>query len=112
LASKSSPFLYHPMSFHTRLGLLAAYFMSLSYSAYSSILKMGALFSPETSVYFHQTTQLYTPKDRIIHNRRSEKLLYKTLHKLALIISCGQFTSLCRQISVLYSFKIGAMVGM
>jgi hypothetical protein len=34
--------------------------------SHSSTLKMEAKFSPETSVYFQQTAQHYTPEGRIL----------------------------------------------
>jgi hypothetical protein len=47
--------------------LLVAYFTLVSYSACSSTLKMGAIFSSEMSVNLSRTTQLYIPEDRILH---------------------------------------------
>jgi hypothetical protein len=37
-------------------------------------LKMGAIYSSETSVVFHQTTQLYIRADKILHSHRCENL--------------------------------------
>jgi hypothetical protein len=51
----------------------ATCFTLVSYLAYSSILKMEATCSSETSVDFQQTTGRYNPEDRN-HNHRSENL--------------------------------------
>jgi hypothetical protein len=46
----------------------------VSYLAYSTTLKMEAIYSSETSVDFQQTTRRYIPEDRTIHNQRCENL--------------------------------------
>jgi hypothetical protein len=43
-------------------------------AAYSSNLKMEAIYSCETSVAFQRTTQRYIPGDRTPHNYRCENL--------------------------------------
>jgi hypothetical protein len=42
-------------------------FTLVSYSAYSSALKMEAMCSSETPVDFQRTTQLYIPEDSTFH---------------------------------------------
>jgi hypothetical protein len=46
----------------------------VSCSAYSSTLKMEAIFSFETSVDFQRTTQRYIPGGSTLHNHRCENL--------------------------------------
>jgi hypothetical protein len=46
----------------------------VSCSAYSSILKMEAIYSSETSIDFQRTTWRYIPEDSIVHNHRCENL--------------------------------------
>lgn len=46
----------------------AALFKLLSYSAYSSTLKMETTYSAETSIGFQQTTRCYISEVRIIQN--------------------------------------------
>jgi hypothetical protein len=54
--------------FRKVLALLAACFMLVSCTAYSSTLKMEAICSSEMSVDFHRTTWRYIPEDRILQN--------------------------------------------
>jgi hypothetical protein len=49
-------------------------FTLVSCSTYSSILKMEAIFSSETSVGYEQTTQRYIPEDSTLYNHRYENL--------------------------------------
>jgi hypothetical protein len=46
----------------------------VSCSAYSSTLKMEAMFSSKTSVNFQRTTQRYIPEDSALYNHRCENL--------------------------------------
>jgi hypothetical protein len=48
--------------------LLAACFFMVSFSAYSSTVKMKAKYFSETSVVFYRTTWNYIPKDRIFQS--------------------------------------------
>jgi hypothetical protein len=43
--------------------LFSVWFMLVYFLAYSSILKMGAIYSSETSVDFYRTTRRYIPGD-------------------------------------------------
>jgi hypothetical protein len=65
--------------------LLATYFMLVSYLAYSSILKMEATYSFETSVAFQQTTWHYIPKDTTLYSQQlfltRRGLLYHMLER-------------------------------
>jgi hypothetical protein len=45
---------------------LAACFMLDSYLPYSSTLNMEVIYSSETSVDFHRTTQCFIPEDRTL----------------------------------------------
>jgi hypothetical protein len=54
--------------------VLSTCFMLVSRLSYSSILKMVATCSSETSVDFQRTTQRYIPEDRTVHNHCCEKL--------------------------------------
>jgi hypothetical protein len=47
---------------------------SVSYSAYSSTLKMEAICSSEISVDFQRTARRYTPEDITLHNLHCENL--------------------------------------
>jgi hypothetical protein len=57
-----------------RSALLAACFMLVSYMAYSSIVKMEAKCSFETSVYFEWITRHCIPEDKTHYNHRSNNL--------------------------------------
>jgi hypothetical protein len=43
------------------------YFMLVSSLAYSSALKLKAIFSPEMSVDFRRNARCYIPEDRTVH---------------------------------------------
>jgi hypothetical protein len=43
--------------------------MLTTYLAYSSTLKMGAIYSSETSVDFHRFTRRYAPEDRALQTQ-------------------------------------------
>jgi hypothetical protein len=49
-------------------------------SAYSVTLKMEAIYSSETSVYFQRTTWCYIPEDRTLHNHSCENLKSYIFH--------------------------------
>jgi hypothetical protein len=68
------PSLYNPVPFLTRPTLLVACFMLVYCLAYSSTLKMEAICSSETSVYFHRTTRRYMPEDRTLPLKSSQIL--------------------------------------
>jgi hypothetical protein len=80
--------------------LLVAFLMLVSYFAYSSILKMEAKYSSETSVNFYRTLFLYILEDRTLHSRRcknhksntckvSVRMKYVT-QKLLILLCTGQ----------------------
>jgi hypothetical protein len=52
-------------------------------------LKMGAIYSFETSVVFHQTTQLYITAFKILHSHRCENLKRNILNGLIVNNLCG-----------------------
>jgi hypothetical protein len=60
--------------------LLATYFVLVSCLVYSSIQKMEAICSSETSVVFQRTTWRYIPEDRTLRNHRCENLNSYLLH--------------------------------
>jgi hypothetical protein len=71
----------NPLSGNRRFGgtcrfhlCLPSAFTLVSCSAYSSTLKMEAIWSSETSVDFQRTTQRYIPEHSTLHNRRCENL--------------------------------------
>jgi hypothetical protein len=49
-------------------------FTLVSCSAYSSTLKMEAVYYSETSVDFQRTTRRYIPEDGTLHNHRCKNL--------------------------------------
>jgi hypothetical protein len=61
-----------------------------SCSAYSSTMKMEAIFSSETSGDFQRTTRRYIPEDRALHNHRCENLKSYTCRS-----SCKASVILC-----------------
>jgi hypothetical protein len=66
LACKFHPSLRNPVFFRSRFALLAAWFMVVSWLAYSSILKMQAICSSEILVDFHRNTWRYIAEDRTL----------------------------------------------
>jgi hypothetical protein len=82
-----------------REGLLAAYFVLVSYLAYSLTLKMEAISSSEPSVKFQRTMLRYIPEDRILHNHRCENLVSYTLP----ILTANKHTETVRILSHLCS---------
>jgi hypothetical protein len=48
----------------------------MSYLAYSSTLKMEAIYSSEASVNFQRTTRRYIPENVTLHNNRYENLTF------------------------------------
>jgi hypothetical protein len=51
-------------------------FTIVSCSAYSSILKIEAIFSSETSADIQRTTRLYIPENSTLHDHRCENLKF------------------------------------
>jgi hypothetical protein len=62
-----------------RVADLVTLFMLVSCLTYSSTLKMEAVCSSETPVYFQLSTQLCIPEDRTVHNLRREIAKYYEL---------------------------------
>jgi hypothetical protein len=58
----------------SKLCSLPPAFTLVSCSDYSSILKLEAICSSETSVNVQRTTSCYFPGDRTLHNHRCENL--------------------------------------
>jgi hypothetical protein len=65
---------YSPLKSASVLALLDAYFMLISYVAYSLALKMEVTCSSEMLLDFQQTIQLYIPEDGTLYNHCCENL--------------------------------------
>jgi hypothetical protein len=73
-------------------------FTLVSYSAYSSTLKMEATCSSETSVDFQLTTRRYIPEDRALNN--------KTLYCTQVFVNIGSTTPISVHVLSMFIFLI------
>jgi hypothetical protein len=68
-----------------RTDLLAVYFVLVSCLAYSSALKVEAIFSSERSFDFYRTTQCYIPEDRILHTNKLDIYLHQNVSSVNIL---------------------------